>query len=97
MYNMYMYNMQIKFEIFFFLKIVVVGLFKSYNFFFFIFKDYYLKDVDFVVKVLKYFNCVINLIGRQFEIRWVFYFNIKDIRVETMFKDLCNLYQFIKL
>lgn len=97
MYNMYMYNMQIKFEIFFFLKIVVVGLFKSYNFFFFIFKDYYLKDVDFVVKVLKYFNCVINLIGRQFEIRWVFDFNIKDIRVEMMFKDLCNLYQFIKL
>lgn len=97
MYNMYMYNMKIKFEIFFFLKIVVVGLFKSYNFFFFIFKDYYLKDVDFVVKVLKYFNCVINLIGRQFEIRWVFDFNIKDIRVEMMFKDLCNLYQFIKL
>lgn len=97
MYNMYMYNMQTKFEISFFLKIAVAGLFKSYNFPFFIFKDYHLKDVDSVAKVLKHSNCVINLIGRQFETRWVSDFNTKDIRVETMFKDLCNLHQFTKL
>lgn len=33
------------------------------------FFDYHLKDVDSVAKVLKHSNCVINLIGRQFETR----------------------------
>lgn len=97
MYNMYMYNMQTKFEISFFFKNCCCWTIQKLQFPFFIFKDYHLKDVDSVAKVLKHSNCVINLIGRQFETRWVSDFNTKDIRVEMMFKDLCNLHQFTKL
>lgn len=82
---------------FLFLKKLLLLDYSKLQFPFFIFKDYHLKDVDSVAKVLKHSNCVINLIGRQFETRWVSDFNTKDIRVETMFKDLCNLHQFTKL
>jgi len=33
------------------------------------FFDYYLKDVESVAKMIKHSNCVINLIGRQYETR----------------------------
>ena len=54
-------------ELFFFFHSLILILYKRYCW-----QDYYLKDVESVAKMIKHSNCVINLIGRQYETRYMY-------------------------